>query len=113
MYPLYGFNDGDMAAGMFGEVIFRCRVYDDRVVHNGPELGGNRTLRSNHYTHISAVALHLVGREFQLGPVRVYHNPFATYPLPPRWFRRAGDRHFGLAKEKGEFVLRWEEGCVI
>jgi len=113
MYPLYGFNDGDLAAGMFGEIIFRCRVYDDHLVHNGPELGGNRTLRSNHYTHISAVALHLVGREFQLGPFRVYHNPFATHPLPPEWFQRSGDLHFGLAKENGEFVLRWEERGVM
>ena len=112
MYPLYGFNDVDVAAGMFGEVSFVCRVYEDRVIHNGPQLGGNRTLRSNHYTHISAVALHLVGPEFQLGPMRVYHNPFATHPLPSHWFRHAGDRHFGLAKENGEFVLRWEEACI-
>jgi hypothetical protein len=113
MYPLYGFNAGDMAAGMFGEIVFRYRFYDDRVVSNGPELGGSRTLRSNHYTHISAVALHLVGREFQLGPIRVYHNPFATHPLPPQWFQQPGDLHFGLAKENGEFVLRWEERRVM
>ena len=113
MYPLYGFNDADMAAGMFGETIFRCRVYDDRLIHNGPELGGNRTLRSNHYTHISAVALHLVGRDFELGPFRVYHNPFAAHALPQRWFRGSGDRHFELATENGEFVSRWEESCVV
>ncbi len=113
MYPLYGFNDGDMAAGMFGEIVFRCRVYDGRVIHNGPEFGGNRTLRKNHYTHVSAVALLLIGGEFQLAPFQIYHNPFAMHPLPPRWFQRSGDRHFGLAKQNGEFVLRWEERCVM
>jgi hypothetical protein len=110
-YPLYGFSDGDIAAGMFGSTIFRYSVNGNQVVHHGPELGGNRTLRPDHYTHVSAVALHLVGYELQAGPFRVYHNPFAKHPLPLQWFQESGDRHFGLTRESGELVLRWEERC--
>lgn len=109
MYPLFGFNDSDMAAGMFGEMIFRCRFHNGRLVHNGPEFGPNRTLRRDHYTHVSAVALLLVGQDFELGPIRVYHNPFATRPLPLQWFQFAGDRQFWPGTEDGQIVFRWEE----
>jgi hypothetical protein len=109
MYPLYGFNDGDLAAGMFGEMVFRCRFQSGRLVHNGPEFGGNRTLRRDHYTHVSAVALLLVDQEVQLGPFRVYHNPFAIRPLARQWFQRAGDRQFWPGTEDGQVVFRWEE----
>jgi len=112
MYPLYGFNDGDLAAGMFGEMVFRCRFQSGRLAHNGPEFGDNRTLRRNHYTHVSAVALLLVGQNFQLGPFRVYHNPFAIRPLPPQSFQVAGDRQFWPGTEEGQVVFRWEERCV-
>jgi hypothetical protein len=98
-----------LAAGMFGEMEFRCQVHNDRLVHNGPQLGGSRTLRCDHYTHVGAVALHLVGRKCELGPFRVYHNPFAIHPLPPQWFQASGDRHFTPATEDGQPVLRWEE----
>lgn len=101
IYPLYGFNDGDLAAGMFGDMVFRCKVQNDCLVHNGPQFGGNRTLRHDHYTHVSAVALLLVGRDFQLGPFRVYHNPFAIHPLPPQWFQQSGDTHFWPGTEEG------------
>src|SRR5437660_1028326 len=49
----YGFGDWDFEAGMFGETVFRLRVYDDRITHDGPERGGRRTLRHDQYTHIS------------------------------------------------------------
>jgi hypothetical protein len=58
------------------------------------------------------VALHLVGQELQVGPFRVYHNPFAELPLPPQWFQQSGDCHLKLADEMGEVVPRWEERCV-
>jgi hypothetical protein len=68
-------------------------------------------LRRDHYAHISAVALHLVGGEFQLGPFRVYHNPFARRPLPARWLQASDDRHFQLANPGSGAAPFWKERC--
>lgn len=109
IYPWYGFNQGDLAAGMFGETQFVFEVSQRGVLPKGPQLGGNRTLRPNKYAHVSAVTLLFVESLERPERTETYHNPFASCPLPAEAFAGPKDRHFRLKEVEAGYQMEWDE----
>jgi hypothetical protein len=110
IYPLYGFGPDHIADGMFGESVYVFENYPDQrgVVPKGWQLGGDRTLRCDKKTHVSALLLLLCHAADSPAGIYVYHNPFAACPFPPGLFRNRMDKHHRVVIEGGK-VQKWEE----
>lgn len=108
MYPWWQFSPTDIADGMFGETQFIFEKRPEGLTPKGPRLGGNRTLRPDHYTHISAICLLHWKDVEQPSGVILYHNPFAQKGFPTTVFVAAEDRHNRLVEKDGELLKRWQ-----
>jgi hypothetical protein len=111
VYPLYGFNSAYIADGMFGETkyVFERTSNQGGFVSKGPRLGGNRTLRRDEKTHVSAVLLLLCHAADSPAGIFVYHNPFAAHSFPVSLMRSPIDRHHRLVIENDQLQKKWEE----
>jgi hypothetical protein len=108
MYPFCQFGPGDIADGMFGETQYIFEKRPEGLVPKGPRLGGKRTLKADHYTHLSALALLLWKDVDQPAGVEVYHNPFAEVCLPTGIFAGNDDHHHRLVEQEGQLFKQWE-----
>jgi hypothetical protein len=112
--PFYPFNLNDylspmdVDAAMFGEPI--VRFWPDGKPNNilEPDFnhGGNRKVTHERSRYLSAVVCLLEGDELKLN---IYHNPFADYPLLPKYFPNPKDRHFIKEKHQGLQGQHWSE----
>ena len=108
-YQNYFFSGFDIATGMYGQLKTVVSFAGSEVTGTKNELGGNRTLRFNKDQQMSAVCVLTDGMGIELPFMRVYHNSFATLPLPREIFCGLNDKHLKNPGDEKFFQNAWVE----
>lgn len=98
------------SVAMYGEyvVVMTLCEHSGEVLRTRDAVGGNRKLRPDQGTHVSAVC-HLAESPETGEPFLItYHNGFATTKLPTSVFAQAADVHLKNPETENGFQVTWE-----
>ena len=100
--PLESFH---IHAAMFGEWVVDLGIYDGQIVRRTDRSGPGETVNVSRRAYVSAVAvLHDSSPDLSLV---VYHNPYASRPLPVTVFTGPRCYNFGVSVENAKTPGSW------